>query len=103
MFGFGFEDNVYDAAVNASVLEQRMLDQIRDDLEQIKAMKAVFDKHYVKKLDGKNVGKNVSIKCQKAKLEFAMLLATIYIAFTLYSGLVLSRSVVSISLRPCGL
>ena len=40
------------------------------------------------KLDGKNVGKNVSIKFQNAKLEFAML-ATIYTAFTLYCVLCL--------------
>ncbi|MFK7808658.1 MAG: inositol-3-phosphate synthase [Saprospiraceae bacterium] len=55
-----FEDNVYEAAVNAEVLDARLLDQIKPELEAIKPMKAVFDKRYVKKLDGKHFkeGKN---------------------------------------------
>ncbi|MFT4663816.1 MAG: myo-inositol-1-phosphate synthase [Polaribacter sp.] len=47
-----FEDNVYDAAVNAKVLDAQLLDQIKPELEAIKPMKAVFDKRYVKKLNG---------------------------------------------------
>jgi len=47
-----FEDNCYEAAVNAGVLEKELLDKIKEELEQIKPMKAVFDKNFVKKLDG---------------------------------------------------
>jgi myo-inositol-1-phosphate synthase len=55
-----FEDNVYESAKNAGVLDDRLLEQIRPELEAIKPWKAVFDRHYVKRLDGPNVkkGKN---------------------------------------------
>ncbi len=52
-----FEDNAYQAAVKAGVLEKELLDQVKDELEQIKPMKAVFNKNYVKKLDGPHVKK----------------------------------------------
>ncbi|MBD3224176.1 MAG: inositol-3-phosphate synthase, partial [Caldithrix sp.] len=52
-----FEDNAYESAINAGVLEKTLLDQIKDDLEAIKPMKAVFDRNYVKKLDGPHVKK----------------------------------------------
>ncbi len=47
-----FEDNIYEAAVNAQVLDLPLLEQIRPEMEAIKPMRAVFDKTYVKKLDG---------------------------------------------------
>ena len=47
-----FEDNTYDAAVNAGVLDRELLDQIKDEMSSIRPMKAVFSKDYVKKLDG---------------------------------------------------
>jgi len=50
-----FEDNCYEAAVNAGVLEKELLDSIKEELEGIKPMKAVFDKNFVKKLDGEYV------------------------------------------------
>jgi myo-inositol-1-phosphate synthase len=55
-----FEENSYEAARTAGVLEPSLLDQIRPELEAIKPMKAVFDQRYVKRLDGPNVktGKN---------------------------------------------
>jgi myo-inositol-1-phosphate synthase len=55
-----FEDHCYQAACKAGVLERELLDQVKDRLEAIKPMPAVFDKRYVKKLDGPNVkkGKN---------------------------------------------
>jgi myo-inositol-1-phosphate synthase len=42
------------------VIEPALLDQVRPELEKIKPWPAVFDKHYVKRLDGPNVkkGKN---------------------------------------------
>ena len=55
-----FEDSAYEAAKTAGVLEKELLDQIRPELEAIKPMPAVFDRRYVKRLDGPNVkrGKN---------------------------------------------
>jgi myo-inositol-1-phosphate synthase len=55
-----FEDNSYEAAKTAGVLEAALLDKIRPELEAIKPMSAVFDRRYVKRLDGPNVkkGKN---------------------------------------------
>jgi myo-inositol-1-phosphate synthase len=47
-----FEDNCYEAATKAGVLQQDMLDRLREDLESVKPMKAVFSRDYVKKLDG---------------------------------------------------
>jgi myo-inositol-1-phosphate synthase len=52
-----FEDNAYDAAKTAGVLETSLLDRIRPELEQITPMPAVFDRRYVKRLDGPNVKK----------------------------------------------
>ncbi len=52
-----FEDNAYQAALKAGVLEKGLLDQVKDELEKIKPMKAVFNKKYVKKLDGTYVKK----------------------------------------------
>lgn len=50
-----YSDNVYEAAVNAKVLETSLLNEIKADLEAIKPMKAVFDKSYVKNLDGTHI------------------------------------------------
>ncbi|MBI2281611.1 MAG: inositol-3-phosphate synthase [Bacteroidetes bacterium] len=52
-----FEDNVYQSAVNAGVLDRYTLELLKPELEAIKPMKAVFDKKYVTKLDGSNVKK----------------------------------------------
>ncbi|MHB2150436.1 inositol-3-phosphate synthase [Calditrichota bacterium LG25] len=52
-----FEDDAYQAAMKAGVLEKELLNQIKDELQAIKPMKAVFDKKYVKKLDGTYVKK----------------------------------------------
>lgn len=55
-----FEDDMYAAAGKAGVLERSLLEQVKPFLSSIKPRKAVFDKNYVKKLDGPNVkqGKN---------------------------------------------
>jgi len=55
-----FEDNCYDAAKTAGVLDNELLEQIRPELEAIKPWPAVFDRKYVKRLYGPNVkkGKN---------------------------------------------
>ncbi|HAO04711.1 MAG: inositol-3-phosphate synthase [Chitinophagaceae bacterium] len=61
-----YEDNVYEAAMHAKVLEQPLLDAVKPQLEAIKPMKAVFDKSYVSNLDGTNV------KTAATKYDLAM-------------------------------
>ena len=55
-----FEDNVYEAAAHAAVLDKDLLLQLKPYLESIKPLPAVFDQHYVKRLNGTHVkkGKN---------------------------------------------
>jgi myo-inositol-1-phosphate synthase len=55
-----FDENCYEAAKTAGVLDKELLDQIKPELEQIRPWPAVFDRRYVKRLDGPNVkkGKN---------------------------------------------
>jgi myo-inositol-1-phosphate synthase len=60
-----FEDDMYSAAGNAGVLERSLLEQVKLFLSSIKPRKAVFDKNYVRKLDGPNVKKG------KNKMELA--------------------------------
>src|SRR4026208_906079 len=50
-----FEDNSYEAAKTAGVLEGELLERVVRELEAIKPMPAVFDRRYVKRLDGPNV------------------------------------------------
>src|SRR5215472_8809227 len=60
-----FEDDMYTAASKAGVLESDLLRQIKPFLSSIKPRKAVFDRNYVRKLDGRNVKKG------KNKMELA--------------------------------
>ncbi len=60
-----FEDNMYEAATKAGVLEKSLIEQVKPLLSTIKPRKAVFDKNYVKRLDGPNVKKG------KNKMELA--------------------------------
>src|SRR6266498_4987914 len=55
-----FDENCYEAAKTAGVLDKDLLDQIKPELEQIRPWPAVFDQRYVKRLHGPNVkkGKN---------------------------------------------
>jgi myo-inositol-1-phosphate synthase len=55
-----YEDNAYQAASNAKVLDQPMLDQVRDSLEGIRPMPAVFFQEYVTRINGPNVKKGGS-------------------------------------------
>jgi len=48
-----FEDTVYEAALNAQVLTRDDLVQVKDEMSKIKPWKAVFNREYVKNLDGK--------------------------------------------------
>ena len=50
-----FEDNAYEAATHAQVLKPELLKKLKPNLQKVKPMKAVFDKNYVKRIDGPNV------------------------------------------------
>jgi myo-inositol-1-phosphate synthase len=60
-----FEENAFEAATTAGVIEPALLEQIRPELEAIKPWPAVFDQRYVKRLMGTN------IKTGANKLELA--------------------------------
>ena len=49
-----FGDNCYEAALHAGVLDKSTLATLREPLEAIKPMSAVFDQEYVKRIDGPN-------------------------------------------------
>ena len=55
-----FEDNVYESAAHAKVLDKDLVEQLKPFLESIKPLPAVFDQYYVKRLHGTHVkkGKN---------------------------------------------
>ena len=55
-----FNDNCYEAARNAEVINSDLLEQVRPELESITPWPAVFDQHYVKRLDGPNVKNGAS-------------------------------------------
>jgi myo-inositol-1-phosphate synthase len=63
-----FEDNSYQAAIKAGVLEKELLSQVRYEMETIKPMPGVFSKEYVKKLNG------TYIKSAKTKWDYAQML-----------------------------
>ena len=46
--------NAYESAINAEVLKEKDINPVKDELEQIKPMKAAFDKDYAKRLAGEN-------------------------------------------------
>ena len=50
-----FEDDAYTAARKCGVLRDEHLEPIREELSAIRPLKAVFDRRYVKKLDGSHV------------------------------------------------
>ncbi len=60
-----YEDNCYESAIKAGVLEKVLLDAVRPEIEKVKPMKAVFSQDYVKRLSGTNV------KTGKSKMELA--------------------------------
>jgi myo-inositol-1-phosphate synthase len=55
-----FDDNCYEAACTAGVLEPGLLAQVKPELEAIRPWPAVFDRRYVKRLDGPNVKKGAN-------------------------------------------
>jgi myo-inositol-1-phosphate synthase len=61
-----FEDTAYEAASKAQVLEQSLLEKVREPLSALRPMKAVFDHDYVRRLDGPNVKQGS--KMEKAEM-----------------------------------
>jgi myo-inositol-1-phosphate synthase len=55
-----YQDNAFEAASKAKVLEKEHLEQVKDELSKIKPMSAVFDPAFVKNISGPNIktGKN---------------------------------------------
>jgi myo-inositol-1-phosphate synthase len=60
-----FADSAYEAALHAGVLEKALVEDLREQLESLKPMQAVFSQNYVKRLNGENV------KTGKNKMELA--------------------------------
>src|SRR4051812_11603173 len=60
-----YQDDMYASAKNAGVLEDSLLEKVKPFLKSIKPRPAVFNQHYVKKLNGPNVKKG------KNKMELA--------------------------------
>jgi myo-inositol-1-phosphate synthase len=60
-----FPESAYEAALHAGVLEKSLIEDLREQLESLKPMPAVFSPTYVKRLHGTN------IKTGKNKMEFA--------------------------------
>ncbi|MBV8818713.1 MAG: inositol-3-phosphate synthase, partial [Acidobacteriaceae bacterium] len=61
-----YEDNAYEAAVNAKVLEPALLEQVKEPLSAIRPMKAVFDHEYIRRIDGPNIKQGS--KMEKAEM-----------------------------------
>ena len=57
-----YPQSAYQAAMYAQVLQEKDINPVRDELEQIVPMKAAFDKNYAKRLDGDNVKVNAAGK-----------------------------------------
>jgi myo-inositol-1-phosphate synthase len=66
-----FEDDCYSAALTAGVLEPALLDRVKSELKQIRPWPAVFDRRYVKRLDGPNVktGRNKRDLAEQVRVD----------------------------------
>jgi len=62
-----FEDNAYEAARKAGVLDKAHIEKLKEPMSAIKPMKAVFDHDYVRRLDGPHVKQGGS-KMDKARM-----------------------------------
>jgi myo-inositol-1-phosphate synthase len=62
-----YEDNAYEAAVKAKVLDPHHLEAVKQPLSAIQPMKAVFDPEYVRRINGPNV-KEAKTKMDKAEM-----------------------------------
>jgi len=50
-----FPESAYDAAIHAEVLKERDINPVKEELEKIKPMPAVFDHNFVKRLNGTHI------------------------------------------------
>ena len=55
-----FPENAYEAAAHAKVLEKELVEALKEPLSKIKPMSAVFDREFVKRIDGPNVKKGAN-------------------------------------------
>ncbi len=60
-----FPDNCYEAALKAGVLDKDLVGELKDTLQKLKPMPAVFSRKYVKNLNGKHLKKG------KTKMDLA--------------------------------
>ena len=60
-----FQEDAYESALHAGVLERDLVNQLKTELQHVKPMKAVFDQQYVKRLNGMHVKRGAN------KLELA--------------------------------
>jgi myo-inositol-1-phosphate synthase len=62
-----YEDNAFEAAKHAGVLDPSLLDKLREPLEALHPMPAVFDQEYVRNIHGPNL-KEARSKMEKAEM-----------------------------------
>ena len=62
-----FEDDAYEAALHAKVLERSLLETVKEPLSAVQPMKAVFDPEYIRRIHGPNV-KDKGSKMDKAEM-----------------------------------
>ncbi len=55
-----FAENAYESAIHAEVLKEKDINPVKDELEAIKPMPAVFDQNFVKRLHGTHVKQGAS-------------------------------------------
>jgi myo-inositol-1-phosphate synthase len=60
-----FPDNCYEAAIKAGVLDKSLVNELKDTLQKLQPMPAVFSRKYVKNLNGKH------LKEGKTKMDLA--------------------------------
>jgi len=63
-----YEDNCYEAATQAGVLDASLLEKLKEPLSAIRPMQAVFDSDYVRRINGPNV------KTKASKMDHAEML-----------------------------
>ncbi|GAB3912921.1 inositol-3-phosphate synthase [Mucilaginibacter boryungensis] len=64
-----FSDNVYEAAMNAEVLEPGLLFSVKEELEKVVPMKAAFDKNYAKNLTGEHIKTGTRLEMANQLME----------------------------------
>src|ERR1700727_2850402 len=83
-----FEDNVYESAAHAKVLDKDLLQQLKSYLETIKPLPAVFDQYYVKRLHGTHVkkGKNKKDLAEQVRADIQTFRKTVDRVVMIWAG-----------------